>query len=494
MPPLVLIVEDETILGDSISTYLERHGFASAVVRSGEDGVRLAEEASPDVAVVDIRLPGMDGLEVLRRLREATPGTEVIIMTAHASVGSAVEAMRRGAFDYLTKPLDLEELRVVVDKALTNLRMRRELSYLRSRRAAGGHASEVLGESLPIRALRDQIAQIARLESSGGGGGPTVLILGETGAGKGMVARGLHDQGPQASGPFVEINCAAIPTSLLEAELFGYERGAYTDARTAKPGLFEAAEGGTLFLDEIGHMDSALQVKLLKAIEDKAVRRVGGLRTKTINTRIVTATNRNLEEAVADGTFRPDLYYRIKVLTIEVPPLRARGPDITLLARHFLDRFSRQYGRPTKSLAQDAEAALLVYPWPGNVRELAHVMERAVLLQEGPTVQAEDLGLGAGKGNVPVVLKSGRGVQVDFSSGGIVLDEVERQLILEALRASGWNRAQAAQLLGISKETLRYRIEKYQLRPPASSDRASPGLVGEEDGGKSWPKETVAGG
>lgn len=494
MPPLVLIVEDETILGDSISTYLERHGYGTAVSRSGEDGIRLAEEASPDVAVVDIRLPGMDGLEVLRKLREASPGTEVIMMTAHASVGSAVEAMRRGAFDYLAKPLDLEELRVVVDKALANLRMRRELSYLRSRRVAGAHVSEVLGESPPIRALHDQIVQAACLESPEGGTGPTVLILGETGVGKGLVARALHDLGPRASGPFVEINCAAIPTSLLEAELFGYERGAYTDARSAKPGLFEAAEGGTLFLDEIGHMDPVLQVKLLKAIEDKTVRRVGGLRIKTVNARIVTATNRNLEEAVANGSFRPDLYYRIKVLTIEVPPLRARGTDIPLLARHFLDRFNRQYGRTPKVLAPEAEALLLAYPWPGNVRELAHVIERAVLLHGGPRVQAEDLGLSIGKAKGPIVLRSGGDVEVDFSSGGIVLDEVERQLILEALRAAGWNRGQAAQLLGISKETLRYRIEKYQLRPPVSANRATPGVVAEEDAGKTWPSETAAGG
>jgi transcriptional regulator with PAS, ATPase and Fis domain len=262
----------------------------------------------------------------------------------------------------------------------------------------------------------------------------------------------------------VEINCAAIPSTLLEAELFGYEKGAYTDAKTAKPGLFEAAHGGTLLLDEIGQIDPAVQVKLLKAIEEKSVRRVGGLRTKPINVRIIAATNRDLEAAVAEGTFRSDLYYRVNVLTVHVPPLRTRGADITLLARHFLDQFARQYGWTPKRLSPEAEALLLAHPWPGNVRELAHVMERAALLHTGATVKGENLDLGNGKSTVSVVLGSDGNVQVDFASGGIILDEVERQLIVQALHASGWNRTRTAQLLGISKETLRYRMEKYRLR------------------------------
>ena len=465
MPPLILIIEDEKILAESMSIYLEHHGYATAVAHAGEDGLRMAEEASPEVAVVDIRLPGIDGLEVLKRLREMSPGTEVVMATAHASVASAVEAMKRGAFDYLNKPVDLDELKVVVEKALAHLRLRRELSYLKSHGEAAGHVSGILGGSPSIRALREQVEQIAAVESPGGAA-PTVLLTGETGTGKGLVARAIHNQSPRASGPFVEINCAAIPPTLLEAELFGYERGAYTDARSAKPGLFEAAEDGTLFLDEIGHMDPSLQVKLLKAIEDKSVRRLGGLRPKTIKTRIITATNRDLEAAMAEGTFRQDLYFRIKVLTIEIPPLRARAEDIPLLARHFLDAFAREYGRPPKTLAPAAESLLLTYPWPGNVRELAHVMERAVLLHGGPMVKVEDLGLAAEKSGLPLVVSPGGGVQVDFSSGGIVLDDVERELIVKALEASDWNRAQAGQLLGISKDTLRYRMEKHRLQAP----------------------------
>ena len=465
MSPLILVVEDETILGDSICAYLEHHGYTTAVARSGEEGVRLAEESGPDVALVDIRLPGLDGLSVLRKLRDVSAGTEVVMMTAHASVASAVEAMKGGAVDYLTKPLDLDEVRMVVDKTLAQQRMRRELSYLKAREETGGHTAEIVGESPAIRLLRQQIDRIAALESPEKAT-PTVLIRGETGAGKEMVARAIHYGSPRAKGPFVEINCAAIPATLLEAELFGYEKGAYTDARAAKPGLFEAADGGTLFLDEIGHMELGIQVKLLKAIEEKTVRRIGGLRPKAFNARIVAATNRDLDAAIAEGSFRPDLYYRIKALTLDIPPLRARGTDITLLARLFLDRFTGQYGLAAKRLTPGAEAALLAYSWPGNVRELAHLVERAILLHEGPTIAAEHLGLSSGAPVAPVQVGPG-GVKVDFSAGGIQLEEVERQLILEALQASGWNRGRAAQLLGISKETLRYRMEKFQLHPPA---------------------------
>jgi two-component system response regulator AtoC len=463
MSPLIIVVEDEIILGDAICTYLEHHGYTTAIARSGEEGIRLAEEGSPDVALVDIRLPGLDGLSALRKLRDTSAGTEVVMMTAHASVASAVEAMKAGAFDYLTKPLDLDEVRVVVDKALSHQRMRRELSYLKAREETGNHTAEIVGESPTIRVLRQQIQRIAALVSTEGDA-PTVLIRGETGSGKEMVARAIHYCSSRAKGPFVEINCAAIPSSLLEAELFGYEKGAYTDARAAKPGLFESADGGTLFLDEIGHMETALQVKLLKAIEEKSVRRVGGLRPKTFNARIVAATNRDLDAAIADGTFRPDLYYRIKALTLDLPPLRLRGSDIALLARHFLDRFTRRYGLPPKSLSPEAEAALVAYPWPGNVRELAHLMERAILLHEGPTIAVEHLGLPARSAAATVQVGPGT-VHVDFSVGGIRLEEVERQLILEALNAAGWNRGRAAQLLDISKETLRYRMEKYHLQP-----------------------------
>lgn len=466
MAASVLVVEDEVILGDALREYLEHHGYTIAVARSGEEGLRLASESSPDVVLVDIRLPGRDGLSVLRALREEAPGVEVVMMTAHASVGSAIDAMKAGAFDYLTKPLDLDEVRVIVEKALAHQRMHRELHYLKTREEAQSHAAEIVGDSPALCLLRQQIDRIASLESADGNA-PAVLLRGETGVGKEMVARALHYQGPRRGGPFVEINCGAIPPPLLESELFGYEKGAFTDARTAKPGLFEAADGGTLFLDEIGHMEPGLQVKILKALEDRAIRRLGGLRVKTVNVRIVAATNRDLEAAIAEGSFRADLYFRIKTLTLEIPPLRARGEDIPQLARHFLDRVTRQYGLPAKRITPEAEASLQAYPWPGNVRELAHVIERAVLLHEEVALTADHLGLAAGLAPQPAVQVGVEGVRVDFSGGGIDLEAMERQVIREALAAAGWNRSQAARLLGISKETLRYRMEKYRLSPSA---------------------------
>jgi len=463
----VLVVDDERILADSIAAYLEHHGFSTVVAFSGEDGIARAEAASPDVAVVDVRLPGINGIEVLRRLREMLPTIEVLMVTAHASVASAVDAMKLGAFDYVMKPVDLDELRFIVDKARSHQRMRQELTYLKARDRRSGGISDIIGQSAPIKLLKEQIERVAALEGTDRGAAPTVLIRGETGVGKEMAARAIHYQSQRSSGPFIEINCAAIPASLLEAELFGYERGAYTDAKTAKAGLFEAADGGTLFLDEIGHVELALQIKLLKVIEQKSVRRLGGLRTKTVNVRIVTATNRDLEKAIADGEFRDDLYYRINAITLVVPPLRARGGDITLLARHFLDHYRQQYGFPPKALSSEAEEALLGYSWPGNVRELAHVIERAALLHAGRVVNVEHLGLNREQRPEPVLVTSDGGVQVDFAAGPIVLENVERALIQEALRASSWNRARAAELLGISRETLRYRLEKFDLRPPA---------------------------
>ena len=468
MTPLVLIVEDESILRESMGTYLEHHRYGTALAESGEEGLRLAEELGPDVAVVDIRLPGIDGLEVLQRLRELSPGTEVVIMTAHASVSSAVEAIKRGAFDYLTKPLDLEELRVIVDKATSHLQMRRELDYLRSKSGAGARASEILGESPPIRALREYIERVAALETAGNGEAPTVLILGETGSGKELVARALHDLSPRSAGPFVEINCGAIPAALLEAELFGYEKGAYTDAKSAKPGLLEAADGGTLFLDEIGHMDVALQVKLLKAIEEKSVRRVGGLRTKSVNVRILAATNRDLEAAVADGEFRADLYYRIKVLTIDVPAA-ARSRRRRRPARPALPR---AHGPSVPPAAEGADAG-----GRGGAVRLRVAGQRARAraphgARRPPQPREPHRRRGARPAHRADLRRrdrrGGQGGPRRLLGGRHRPRRRRARPHRRGPRRHAVEPARAAQLLGISAETLRYRMEKHQLkRSPA---------------------------
>jgi DNA-binding NtrC family response regulator len=312
--------------------------------------------------------------------------------------------------------------------------------------------------------VRQRILQVARADRPGDAG-PTVLITGETGTGKELVARAIHAAGPRAEAPFVDINCAAIPAALLEGELFGFEKGAYTDARASKPGLFEAADGGTLFLDEIGLLDPALQAKLLRVIEDRAVRRLGALSSRRVDVRILAATNRDLEVAARDGAFRQDLLYRLRVLTLDLPPLRVRGDDIRLLAEHFLARVRDRHGLGEVRFSPAALQALDAYPWPGNVRELANAVEQAALLGSGRTLEPEQLRLAAAAGPVRATIAPDGVVQVDFARGAIDLEQVERAIIEQALTHAAWNRGQAAKLLGLTKETLRYRIEKYGLGP-----------------------------
>lgn len=459
----VLIIEDERVLAEAMRDYLAHHGYDPTVAGSGEEGLQKMRQSEMDLVLLDYRLPRMDGLQTLGHLKQITPSVEVVMLTAYGSVKTAVEAMRAGAFDFLTKPVDLEALILVLEKARSQARMQRELRYWRNTERKGDPRSRIVGDSEATRQLRTRVEQMAALERERRGG-PAILITGETGTGKGLVARTIHDLSPRASHPFVEINCAGIPAMLLESEVFGYERGAFTDAHAAKPGLFESADGGTLFLDEIGAMPLELQVKLLKVIEEKSVRRLGGLRPKVVDVGIIAATNSDPEEAVRTGSFRQDLLYRINILTITLPPLRERTEDILPLARYFLALAARQYQRP-KFLLPDAEAQLLNYPWPGNVRELANILERVVLLHEGDKIEGEALGLKAvsrPRGSVEV---NGSGIRVDFSQGGVSLAQLERTLIVEALTAAGGNRRRAAKLLDISLETLRYRLEKFGLVP-----------------------------
>jgi two-component system response regulator AtoC len=468
MIPSVLIIEDEKILSLAMRDYLARHGYEPVVAGSGEEGLKLLRDSEMDLVVLDYQLPGMDGIDALHQIKQAAPTAEVVMVTAHGSVKIAVEAMRAGSFDYLTKPVDLEELAVVLDKAWAHARLQRELRYWQGAGRDGNPVDRIIGDSSATRQLRAQVERLAGLAA--GGGAPAILITGETGTGKGLVARVIHDLGPRAERPFIEVNCGAIPAALLESEIFGYERGAFTDARAAKAGLFESADGGSLFLDEIGAMPLELQVKLLKIIEDKSVRRLGGLRSKLIDVQIVAATNADLEEAAKAGSFRSDLLYRLNVLTLRLPPLRERPDDILPLARHYLDHAARRHRRP-KRFHPDAEPQLLQYSWPGNVRELANVLERVVLLHEGDEIHGSDLGLSQASTGTGAVEVEASGVRVDFSRGGVSLAQIERTLILEALKAARNNRRRAAELLDISPETLRYRLEKHGIEPGEAGRR-----------------------
>ncbi len=464
----ILIIEDEATLAKNMKTYLERHGYEARIAQSAEEGFQQLETFKPDVILLDLRLPGMNGPEALTRIRQRSPEVKVVMITAHGNIETAVDAMKAGAYDFLTKPLALAKLKVLLDKAVSQTRLEGALSYYHGKEAGESHLGSLLGDSPPMRALKNQIEQIIESEKRlKEGEPPAILVTGETGTGKELAARALHYNGPRKEAPFIEINCASIPGQLLEAELFGYERGAFTDAKERKIGLFETADKGTLFLDEIGEIEISLQAKLLKALEDKVIRRLGNFRELKVDVRIITATNRSLEEAVREGRFRSDLFFRLRVLHLELPPLRSRGEDILLLADHFLKIQSRRYGKPGLRFSPEAEKALLDYSWPGNVRELRNMIEQTVLLSRQETIEPDQLAWVPGLAK-PNKDKEGREEgRMLLPRQGISLEEVERDLVLQALEQTAWNVTQAAKLLGLTRDTLRYRMEKHRIEPNA---------------------------
>ena len=463
MTQAILVIEDEVVLAKNIAVYLERAGYEARIAESAEAGLALMEEFKPDAVVLDFNLPGLDGLQALTRLLAIDAAVRVVMITGHGNVELAVQAMKAGAVDFISKPVVLSKLRLVLEKAFGDTRRDSTLAYYQKRDAEAAATGGLLGESPPMRALKQKLQQLLRAEAQMRDGDPPAeLVLGETGSGKEVVARALHYNGPRRDKPFVELNCAALPTHLLESELFGHERGAFTDARERKLGLVETAEGGTLFLDEIGDMDPSLQAKLLKLLEEKTVRRIGSVREQKVNVRIVAATHRPLEALVEEKRFRADLYYRLRVVQLQLPPLRERGADVLLLTQHFVQHHAQRYGTPTPALSPGAAEALMAHRWPGNVRELRNVLEQAVLLHPGQAIEAEHLALSpAGK----------RGSALSASAppdvNDVSLPQMERQALLEALHSHAWNVSRAARALGISRDTLRYRMEKFDLEAPA---------------------------
>jgi two-component system, NtrC family, response regulator AtoC len=459
MSGTVLIVDDERTLARAIKAFLAESGYEAEVAGDGEQALGLLESLRPDVVFSDVRLPGMTGIELLRRIREFDAAIPVVIMTAYGTIEGAVEAVKLGAFDYLEKPFEQEQLKLLADRARETSQLKQELSYYRSRAAQPVRFGEVIGQSPAIRGVLEQARQIAALEET-----PPVLIVGETGTGKGLVARTIHASSPRSARPFIEVNCTALPATLMEAELFGHERGAFTDAKESKLGLFEAAEGGFLFLDEVGDIELSLQGKLLKAVEERSVRRVGGIRDRRIDVRILAASNRDLEKDAQGERFRRDLYFRLAVIILRLPPLRERGEDILFLAEHFLRRFNAKYGKAAHGFDPRARERLLAYPWPGNVRELSHVMERAVLWSRGDLLGSEHLSLEIPATAEPAPQADGRGASESLPPPGTDLESWERTLIERALRESDGNQTRAAQRLGISRDTLRYRLKKYGIQ------------------------------
>jgi len=462
MPYAVLIVEDEAKLAGNIKTYLKRSGYEAETAASAEDGLARLDDFKPDAVLLDLRLPGMDGLTALAKFRAADARLSIIMVTGHGTVDTAVDAMKAGAYDFLTKPVSLGKLKLLLDKALGDERKEQVRSYHQRQVAQHSQLDNLLGESEPMQALKRKVAQVIEAERQlTDADAPAVLITGETGTGKELVARALHFSGPRRAKPFVEINCAAIPAQLLESELFGHERGAFTDARERKLGLVETAEDGTLFLDEIGDMDLTLQSKLLKLLEEKTVRRVGSVREGKVNVRIVAATHRPLESLVQEGKFRSDLYFRLRIVELAVPPLRERGDDILLLARHFLAIHGGRYNKPNLRLSPAVERPLEAHRWPGNVRELRNVIEQAVLLAPSDMIHTDQLNLSSVLGSAPSTAPAAPEAQQEGSR----LDRAERELLLKALETAEWNVTRAAKLLGVSRDTLRYRMEKFRLTP-----------------------------
>jgi len=450
----ILGVDDEKGQRDILQTILNKEGYRTACVPGGREALAALAEEEFDLILTDLKMQGMSGLELLEQLLADNPGQCIIMMTAHGTVDSAVEAMKKGAFDYLEKPLERDDLLLTLQRASGHVALLRENSVLHKKLAETITIPNIIGEHPKIKEVFRIIAKIAPTSS-------TVLVYGESGTGKELVARAIHDRSPRHDQPFFAINCAAIPESLIESELFGHEKGAFTGASSREIGLFEAATGGTVFLDEIGEMNIALQAKLLRAIQEKEIRRVGGKVNLSVDVRIIAATNKDLEIEIKKGNFREDLFYRLNVIRINLPPLRERGSDIATLADFFVRKYAVATGMPVQGLAKQALKLLLNYCWPGNVRQLESIIERGVLMAEGSLIQPEDLpseihGESLGGGKLPF----------EFPPGGISFEELERDLIIKAMERADWVISKAAPLLQMSYKTLQYRLEKFGIERP----------------------------
>ena len=447
MKSTVLVVEDEEKLRRVVELQLKTAGFEVEQAGTAEEALKLADSA--DVILTDLRLPGLSGLELLTSLRRQDSHTPVIVMTAFGSIETAVEAMKAGAVDFLPKPFSLDHLMTVVNKALELRTLRDENRELRAELGQRYEFDNIVGRSAAMREIFNTVERVAATRA-------TVLLCGESGVGKDLIARAIHHHSPREGRPFVKINCTALPENLMESELFGYEKGAFTGANTSKPGKFEQADTGTVFLDEIGDVPASVQVKLLRILQEREFERLGSNKTRHIDVRVLAATNVDLRAALEQGTFREDLYYRLNVLPINIPALRERKEDIPFLAEHFVRKLRKDLGTPVESISEAAVQRLLEYHWPGNVRELENVIERSMVLAGGKVLEAGDIKL-------DLAPKSRLASVDNFLPEGMTLDQYEQSIIQEALRRANGNKSQAARLLGLTRNALRYRLSQMGI-------------------------------
>ncbi|GIW55243.1 MAG: acetoacetate metabolism regulatory protein AtoC [Nitrospiraceae bacterium] len=452
----ILVVDDEQSMRDVLSIMLKRAGYTVTTASDGDEAIAHLGKEIFDLVITDLKMPKVGGLDVLKAVKASSPDTVVLVITAFASAESAVEAMKHGAYDYLTKPFQVDEVQLIIRNALERRRLSTENMLLKRELASQSSFAQIIGQSEAMQKVFDVVRKVADSKSN-------VLILGESGTGKELVARAIHYNSARAPMPFVTVNCSAVPETLLESELFGHMKGSFTGAVSNKAGLFEVANGGTVFLDEIGDTSPATQVKLLRVIQEREFRRVGGTQDVKVDVRIIAATNKDLEKAVAEGTFREDLYYRLDVIPIVLPPLRLRTGDIPLLVQHFLDKFSRESGKPVPAITGEAMRALLAHEWRGNVRELENLIERVVAFSSGQPVTDEEI-----RGWLHRPMTQPQTYPTDLPEEGLdleaMINSIEKELLLKALERANWVKKKAARLLKLNTRSFRYRLEKYAIK------------------------------
>ncbi len=451
----ILVIDDERFITKSLKQHLEKEGCEVFTAESGEEGLEIFKSDAPDIVLLDLNMPGIGGIETLKTIKRLNNDVIAIIITAHGDIETAVSATKLGAYDFVEKPFELNRISVLIKKAMETVHLKREVSFLRGEKHDTYSFDNIIGQSPAMKEVITLAKKVAASDAN------TILIQGESGTGKSLLARSMHYHSPRAKEPFVEITCTAIPEALIESELFGHEKGSFTDAKVAKKGLFEVASGGTIYLDEIGDIKLAVQAKLLRALEEKTFKRVGGLKDIKVNVRIVATTNKkNLEGAVKDGTFRADLYYRLKVFPIFIIPLRERKEDIIPMAMHHIMKFNKEFGKNVNSISPEAEKLMINYPWFGNAREVRNVVERICILEDTDIVYPEHLPSEIVDYEEKESLEASA---IDLPTEGLSLKNVEKDLIAQALKKADGNQTKAAKLLGISRDALRYKMQKFDL-------------------------------